>query len=408
MARSWHLAVVALTAAILPAAHCPAQNSNQSTNLMSGILAGDKHTIAAKASYAVVAGGYANSIRSNASFSLIGSGSGNTIHEGAQYSVVVGGTGNSIQTGAICSLVGGGWRNTVFSNAESSVVAGGFRNTVFADADHATVSGGTGNAVGPRAVGASLGGGVSNVVQTGAQHSVIGGGVANNIRSYAASSFLGGGFGNVVHSNASYAVVAGGSGNAAAGSFATVPGGTRAKAIHAGAFVWSGVNSVDTVSTNTNSFTVRAPGGVRFLTTAASNAPFVGVILANGATQWASLSDRGSKTGFEPVRPREILDKVAALPVTFWQYKHDPGRRYIGPMAQDFHAAFGLGADDKTIGTLDSDGVMYAAIQGLIEELGYRDKAIEELRIKCADVDELRSELRALREQVQAGLPPEP
>jgi hypothetical protein len=84
------------------------------------------------------------------------------------------------------------------------------------------------------------------------------------------------------------------------------------------------------------------------------------------------------------------------MPVTSWHYKHDLNRRYIGPMAQDFHAAFGLGSDDKTISTLDSDGVMYAAIKGLVEELKDRDKAI----------DELKSEVRALREQMQSNLPP--
>jgi hypothetical protein len=31
-------------------------------------------------------------------------------------------------------------------------------------------------------------------------------------------------------------------------------------------------------------------------------------------------------------------------------------------MAQDFHPAFGLGSDDKSISTLDSDGVMCAAL----------------------------------------------
>jgi hypothetical protein len=38
-------------------------------------------------------------------------------------------------------------------------------------------------------------------------------------------------------------------------------------------------------------------------------------------------------------------------------------------VAQDFHAAFGLGADDKRIATLDSSGVALAAIQGLNQKL---------------------------------------
>ncbi len=76
-------------------------------------------------------------------------------------------------------------------------------------------------------------------------------------------------------------------------------------------------------------------------------------------------------------------------------------------MAQDFHAASGLGDDDKTISTLDSDGVMYAAIQGLVEELKDWDKTIEELKMKSAKVDRLESELRAIREQL-SNLPPSP
>jgi trimeric autotransporter adhesin len=34
-------------------------------------------------------------------------------------------------------------------------------------------------------------------------------------------------------------------------------------------------------------------------------------------------------------------------------------------MAQDFHAAFGLGDDDKLISTVDADGVALAGIQAL-------------------------------------------
>jgi hypothetical protein len=97
-----------------------------------------------------------------------------------------------------------------------------------------------------------------------------------------------------------------------------------------------------------------------------------------------------------PLPALSIAFCFVPMPVTSWHYKHDLNRRYIGPMAQDFHAAFGLGSDDKTISTLDSDGVMYAAIKGLVEELKDRDKAI----------DELKSEVRALREQMQSNLPP--
>ncbi len=41
----------------------------------------------------------------------------------------------------------------------------------------------------------------------------------------------------------------------------------------------------------------------------------------------------------------------------------------MGPMAQDFRAAFGLGVNDTSIVTVDADGVALAAIQGLNERV---------------------------------------
>ncbi|HEX7653611.1 MAG TPA: hypothetical protein VF607_08895, partial [Verrucomicrobiae bacterium] len=48
-----------------------------------------------------------------------------------------------------------------------------------------------------------------------------------------------------------------------------------------------------------------------------------------------------------------------------WSYKKDTGVRHLGPMAQDFHAAFAVGSDERHIASLDEDGVALAAIQGL-------------------------------------------
>jgi hypothetical protein len=84
-------------------------------------------------------------------------------------------------------------------------------------------------------------------------------------------------------------------------------------------------------------------------------------------------------------------------------------------MAQDFHAAFGLGYDDKTISTADTDGVMYAAIQGLVEEIQLRDEKIAKLEAWCmeqgarsrAEVDELKTKLQAFEERLNS-LPPAP
>ena len=102
-------------------------------------------------------------------------------------------------------------------------------------------------------------------------------------------------------------------------------------------------------------------------------------------------SDRNAKEQFKPVSAREVLAKVAALPITEWQYKTQGDARHIGPMAQDFHAAFGTGRDDKHITSVDADGVALAAIQGLHEIV----------KEKSAEVDALKQSVAELRAMVQ-------
>ena len=69
------------------------------------------------------------------------------------------------------------------------------------------------------------------------------------------------------------------------------------------------------------------------------------------------------------------------IPMGTWNYKtQDPSIRHIGPMAQDFYAAFGLGVDDRHIGTVDADGVALAAIQGLYDVVHEKDAAFASLQ----------------------------
>ncbi len=90
-------------------------------------------------------------------------------------------------------------------------------------------------------------------------------------------------------------------------------------------------------------------------------------------------SDRNSKRDIEPVDVENVLERVADMPISTWSYKTDAqGVRHLGPMAQDFHAAFGLGEDERSIATLDTSGVALAAIQALhrqVEELRTHDTA---------------------------------
>jgi hypothetical protein len=93
---------------------------------------------------------------------------------------------------------------------------------------------------------------------------------------------------------------------------------------------------------------------------------------ANGNAYLAGLlfesSDRNAKTNITPVDPDTVLDKVAQLPIAQWAYKESPEVQHIGPMAQDFRAAFGTGSDDTTLATMDIGGVAIASIQALHAE----------------------------------------
>jgi hypothetical protein len=61
----------------------------------------------------------------------------------------------------------------------------------------------------------------------------------------------------------------------------------------------------------------------------------------------------------------------------------------MGPMAQDFRAAFGLGVSDELIDSVDPDGVALAAIQGLHELVREKDERIRALEERVARLEGL-------------------
>lgn len=92
-------------------------------------------------------------------------------------------------------------------------------------------------------------------------------------------------------------------------------------------------------------------------------------------------SSRTVKENFRDLDPAEVLARVTTLPIASWNYiRDDDTLRHIGPMAEDFHAAFGLGTDDAHIAVSDSVGVALAAIQGLNEVVEAKDAEIAQLR----------------------------
>jgi hypothetical protein len=397
MTRITSLLVVALFAAFTLPSDTFAQttnvktgNINQSTKFKSGIFKGSANLIQSNSVTSFIGAGQSNSVLSGADYAVLGGGFGNLINN--DYGTVSGGGGNT--AGGNFATVSGGYAN--MASGYGATLGGGQQNT--ASGGYATVGGGFTNTASGSS--ATVGGGIGNTVS--GPNTTVGGGEANTASDVYAT--VGGGYRNTASgsdatASGDFATVGCGFGNTASGSFATVPGGVRAFATNSGAFVWSGDDSEDTGSFADYSFAVRCEGGARFYTADGTN---TFVSLLPGATDLAAISDSNAKTKVTAIKPREILDKLSRLPVTEWQYKHNPDRRYIGPMAQDFRAAFGLGYDDKSISTLDSDGVMYAAIQGLVEELKERDAKIGELEASGA---ELKAKMDAMEERLNS-LPP--
>ena len=90
-----------------------------------------------------------------------------------------------------------------------------------------------------------------------------------------------------------------------------------------------------------------------------------------------------------------MLELVARLPITSWAFKEEPKQRHIGPMAQDFHAAFGLsGADDKHINLSDAAGVSLAAIQELNKRLQEKDARIAALEGQLKSMNDAFSSMK--------------
>ena len=90
-----------------------------------------------------------------------------------------------------------------------------------------------------------------------------------------------------------------------------------------------------------------------------------GCNLPAGSGAFSCTSSRLTKEHFAPIDADEVLGKVAGLSIQGWNYRTERGVRHVGPTAEDFHAAFGLGPDSTSIGTIDAAGINMLAIHAL-------------------------------------------
>ena len=97
----------------------------------------------------------------------------------------------------------------------------------------------------------------------------------------------------------------------------------------------------------------------------------------------SEMSDVNRKENFGAVDGADVLARLAEVPVTTWNYKGD-AVKHVGPMAQDFHAAFEVGEDERHIASLDANGVALAAIQELYREVQAQKAVIADLKQEIA------------------------
>ena len=268
--------------------------------------------------------------------------------------------GNSVASGVVGATIAGGGGALGGASPVPNIVTVAW----------GTIGGGAGNIASGRFN--TVAGGMSNTA-SGFIGATVGGGRYNTASALTAT--VCGGYGNVA--SAQSATVAGGENNLAAGMFSFAAG-TYAKANSNGSFVWNDFSGGSASDIGPNSFVARASGGFAFYTAPGTS---TGAYLPSGSGSWASLSDRNVKANFMLVNGEAILKRLASLPIATWNYKtQDDSVRHMGPMAQDFREAFGLGEDEKHISTVDSEGVALAAIQALYQENQEKQEEVSQLK----------------------------
>jgi len=144
-------------------------------------------------------------------------------------------------------------------------------------------------------------------------------------------------------------------------------------------------SSTDGYAAGVNQFLVRAYGGLGF-----NSGPGIGCDLPAGQGAWSCTSSRLAKEGFKDVDGEDVLDKLSGIRIQSWRYL-GTSAVHVGPVAEDFRAAFGLGDGSTKIATVDAEGISLVAVQ-----------ALERRTVRLQEQnDELRAELAALRKQVE-------
>ena len=222
-----------------------------------------------------------------------------------------------------------------------------------------------------------------------------------------------------------YTVRAGGQGSVALGyrttannDYSVALGYRASNNTHTGTMAMGDESTTDSVRNQAdNEFRIRYNGGIRLRVSTAANGNTpgaggnVGCDLTVAVPSWTCASSRTLKENYLTVDGEDVLARIRTLPITTWNMiGGDRTVRHLGPVAEDFYAAFGLGLGETTIGLGDIDGVNLAAAKALEartrelrQELDARTAELrQEREARAAETAALRAELAELRAQVQA------
>lgn len=401
------------------------QNTIQGTTPYSSVVGGENNTIQGSTFSSVIGGGFENTIQGSASESFIGGGGGNTVQNGSYDSFIGSGLGNLIQGNGSTAVIGGGANNT--NSGEFSTIGGGLANTVTGTSS--TILGGQWNLVtGNSSLAAGSfaqalhdqtfvwSDGTANFASTGGAQFLIHaiGGVGINLNNPTGDSLSIGGTArmnnNDIYLRASpdqnHGVGYYGSSKLWNNDFA--PDGPIVYGYSGGALatIQNGIAGPnDGIALYWNSQNQVSAGGYF---------PVPGALFSVedascDGFNWNNASDRNLKEHLAPVNPEEVLAKVVSMPVMTWNYKKRPQENHLGPVAQDFHAAFGLnGTNDTSISTVDEGGVALAAIQGLNQKMEARSQNLEvsgqESVIRIQRLEAENADLKARLEKLEQFL----
>lgn len=192
--------------------------------------------------------------------------------------------------------------------------------------------------------------------------------------------------------------------NSASGQFSVAIGKNARTANRQGSVVLgdgcAGFSSDSVYPTANNQFVARGCGGIKFFTSQNLSS---GVQVAAGGGSWSSVSDRNRKEHFLDLDGEDVLSRLRNVPVSTWNYRtQDASIRHMGPMAQDFAAAFSLGEDSLMINTVDIDGVNMAGVKALTARTDALRTENEQLRAENAEQAAQIADLRARMERLEA------